>query len=380
MRYVYTRVIFPVLLVLVLACGAGVVAFQIPKRVRSILEVRDYLASEDFSIQIGNENGDIAVALSRREIMGEDYFSAMVGDIRIYYHDQSVYLDNGRGYDLEALLPELPDETNGLLWLLMLTDIQWVGDVTTFTVTAQNLELVEQFVPEIAPFLMGASLRLEEGLQLVIPEVCQVEVSRVAGSEVTIPTQILMEMKADTAHPVFQILPLLRACLDMAEAAVFGAEAEISLECGPLPIHDNAQLYGTSDGLWLRRSGSSFAIGLDGIVQNRQAFLGLGYILCRDALITQEKDESIYRLDLDANAVSGFFSRVLPEASGLGIRFADAQCIIHVSKDQFSRISLRCSGEMPFLVLQLPIAFSVDLIPMEGTITLPQDLPSHTAD
>ena len=81
--------------------------------------------------------------------------------------------------------------------------------------------------------------------------------------------------------------------------------------------------------------------------------------------------DSVCSLVLDNRAVSHFFSQALPEAAGLGIEFQQAKCAVTVSQDQIRRIRLSCSGEMPFLITQLPIAFSVDLVPVDGPIPLP---------
>ena len=375
LKKAYRRVIFLALFTLLLTGTAVAITQKIPARIQAILTVKELLFSKQLEFDIASQNEVFSFSLTRNEIMDDYFYDATLGDIHVYFHDDAIYLDNGRGYDLSEFLERLPDDPEDMLWILLFADCTWENDIPCFEITASTLDRMERLRPEIRSYralLTGCTLRVSQDLQIKIPELASVTVRSGTGAVDPIPTDLLMVMKAESAEPVSNILPLVYASLALADASAFGADAELTLECGPLPIQDSAQLYVTPEGLWLQRSGSSFAIGIEGIIQNKQAFLGAGYLLCRNGSVTQNTNgDYIYSLVLDTDAVSSFFSQALPEAAGLGIEFQQAQCAITVSDHRLSRIKLSCNGEMPFLITRLPISFSVDLVPMVGTITLP---------
>ena len=73
-----------------------------------------------------------------------------------------------------------------------------------------------------------------------------------------------------------------------------------------------------------------------------------------------------------SSAHDGTFFLLIPEIENLPIAYDDSSLLVVVDNHRLERITLICSGEMPFLFTDIPISLTVDATPMDaGTAELP---------
>lgn len=184
-----------------------------------------------------------------------------------------------------------------------------------------------------------------------------------------------MVMEQHGLRDIQTLYPLLAACAELAGQDKFGADVRLNVECGPLPISDTAQVYGTQEALYFTRSGVANRLSLDGVDNVSGLFWGLGWTLCRDG--SQETDvdgASVYSITVESGQLESLFAELLPELKGLDITFQDGTLKLRIENGRIRALTLNCSGQMPFLITDIPMDFCVELDRMEGVITLPEGI------
>lgn len=314
------------------------------------------------------------------EVSDERYVCLNVDGMELYYHDEAVWFDNGRGYDLQPLLEGLDAWDEKMLVLAGFRSETRDGQtVYTLQLDEARLALLERLTP-VARWLAGSTLSMVEEngtlseLTITTQGICiQAELDHT--SQETIPTEVLMQMTAHSLRDVRTLAPLLNACAELAGQEVFGADVKLNVECGPLPISDSAQVYGAKDSLYFFRGGKTSELSLSGMEDTSALFWGLGWTLSRDAELMADEDGSqIYTLTVDAEVLNDLFSTVLPELNGLDISLEDGTMTVTLRSERITALTMACSGEMPFLITTIPMEFSVELVRMEGAVTLPEEI------
>lgn len=369
-------------LILIVALGAAAVWLRVPESFRALrlletaMEERNLAGSVTVSAEGMAFNGDFYWC----EVRDDRYVCLSAEGVELYYHDEAVYFDNGRGYDLSSLLEHVNEwDENLLLFAGFRKEISDGQALYTLQLDETRLSLLERFTPE-ASAIAGVTLTLaEENGQLsaltVQNEGLLIQAELDHDSEKTIPTEILMRMTGEDLMDIQVLTPLFTACAELADQEVFGSEVKLNVDCGPLPISDTAQLYGTKDALWFSRSGQLSELSLSGMEDTAALFWGLGFTLCRDGVLVSSADGSqTYTLTVEAQTLNDLFLTILPELKGLGIDLDDGTMTVTLREERLTALSLTCSGEMPFLIATIPMEFSVELDRMEGPVTLPEGI------
>lgn len=360
-------------------------ALGMTERLNSLELLRSLVEEESLLLQAELEAGDIHISCDffRQELEGEALLGLTTMGHTFYFWKDCLYLDNGRGYDLEELLPDALDGWQKYLPALLLTEITYTktdsGVSAQFRITERQARNLAKWIPEGAEWadaLREATLSIisdAEGIREVVLSggfgVLRGVVLREEPPKAD--TALLMEMKAGGAIPVHRILPLVRGCLALMQYDTVGAEADLELSCGLLPIRDRAELYYTKGALLLVRGGKGFRLKLSGEESGAALFPAIGYLMLRDGEYLPQEDGLEVRLTIPADQVKALFDQLLPEAAGLGLQFEKAEAVLRTEGDRLIALCLDCKGDMPFLITRIPIGFSMDLTFPEHPVTLP---------
>lgn len=319
------------------------------------------------------------------DLADERYVCVNAQGLELYCHDEVVYFDNGRGYDLSALfeplVSKLEDFSPYVLLLAGFHQEQADGEmIYTLTLDEEKLRLLERFAPEAASGLSGyegSVLTLSAvggeltGLELFMGDLT-IHASMDSSIRNTIPPEVMIQISGGDVHDPGEVLPLLLACQEAAGENPFGADVQLQVACGPLPISDTAQVYATENALYFTRGGTTTELPLSG---TDELFLGLAWTFCRDGSVVTSPDGAVtYSASVDAAYLDELFRAVLPELEGLGISFGDGSLTLTVENSRLSQMGLTCSGEMPFLVTTIPVDVSLALNRMAGEVSLPEGI------
>lgn len=369
-------------LILIVLLVAAAVWLRIPASLRAwsllnrTMEQRNLggtvtVRSEEFAI-----SGDVYWC----EVSDDRYVCLNAGGENLYFHDEEIWFANGRGYDLEPLLDGLGDFDEKLFLLAGFRTEKQDGKILyTLQMDESRLALLERFAPN-AHYLADSTLTMvEENGELmelnVTAQGISVQASLDHTIQKTIPTEVLMQMTDANLRDVRTLAPLFNACSELVGQSVFGADVKLDVDCGPLPISDTAQVYGTKEALYFSRSGQISELSLSGMEDTSSMFWALGFSLIRDGELASNTDGTqSYTLTVEAETLSGLLATVLPELEGLNISLSDGTLTVMLENERLTGMALACSGEMPFLIATIPIELSVELARMDGAVTLPDGI------
>lgn len=381
------RGLMGLMLLLILLISGCCIAYEIPGRMAAVHLLSGLWREDSLALRVEGQIMDVPVQADffRNRLYGDDYYGIQSGGIQLYYQDEGLYFNNGRGYDLSALIPDGAEDWEIWLGLLFLADFEGMttgeSELYRFSVNDSVLDLAVRLAPELEFLrntLQGLTLTVTEhagAFQSAVLSGSFGQLRMTLGEKMRIPTEVLMVMKAENTTDVQEILPLILGCIALARQDTVGAEAQLRLECGPLPVAEQVQLYSSKGRLWLLRGGRALELNL-GLPEDPAAlFSGLGLVMVRDGMIRMEDDGRSYTLTIPPRQVKALFDQLLPEASGMKLEFEDAECSLQVQQGQIRSMALRCAGNMPFLITKIPIAFSMDLTLMEGSPVLPDQIP-----
>lgn len=377
--------LLPLLVVLVTIAGlvAGAVAMHIPESFAALRLMKEAFDAEAMSGSVCVETAEQKLDASFYwcDLADERYSCISSAGMELYYHDEALYFDNGRGYDLEPLTQRIDEFEPALLLLAGFRRMQ-EEDAESFFLSVDTdwIEAIRRISPSAGAALLdfaGSQLTLTAHngvlteITLLLPDNIRASIRLQRDCDQTIPTDVLMEIRNRELLPLSSVEPLIRGCITLAQQDVFGADAALKVECGPLPISDTAQVYGTRKGLYLVRSGSvhDLSSGLD----TGEIALALGWELCRIGVAESDNGITTYRLDVEGAVLQQVFGAVLSEIRGLGIDFYGGSLTVTVS-DGIDTLSLKGSGNMPFLITNIPIQVAIQMEMMDGTIDLPEGI------
>lgn len=359
--------------------------FDLSVRLSAWNALHTVLDSESLQVQLELDTGQWTAAGTafKCQLDGEDLLGLTLEGQTIYYWDGSLYLSSGRGYDLSGHLPEELEDWEKWLPILLFSDVRQTGpEEISLQISEAQRKLLSNFLPEWEKQLgilkdITLLIRSDQGsvqeLQ-IMGAFGKLRASVLPDPVPPMDPGLFMEMKAHREIPLEQILPLIRGCVSLAECIQVGAEAELELSCGMLPIRDRAELYRTEGKLILVRDEKAFPLKLSLPEENAGLFLGLAYLMLRDGESCPTDAGTEYRLTLPAQQVEALFEQILPEASWLGIAFEESEAAVRVSGDTIGQIRLSCGGHIPILLARIPIGFSMELTLMEQPVTLPDSV------
>lgn len=377
--------LIPIALVVFLV--AGIFLLGIPTSYRAVEALKRTMELEKLSGTVSVQFGEAFQA------DGEFYWcpvsekrgcAVFAQGMELYFLDGKVYFGNGRGYDLESLGEKLPDLDKFDLKTLYLAGFQSEkldgGTQYRLELTEKALSKLESRYPGILA-LAGTELTMVEenggitACSVTHPKLT-IHASLNPDSQKSIPTEVLMTMTGENLRDIQTLCPLFHACMELAEKEVFGGDMSLHVDCGPLPIQDTAKIYGTRDAIYFTRGGSTVQMSLSGLDHNQDLFLGLGWALCKDGELTENPDGAqIYTLTTDGDILQNLFEEMLPELSGLDITIRQGLMRVTIQDQRISAMSLACSGEMPFLIITIPMELSMEITRIPEPVTLPDNLP-----
>ena len=365
-------------LVLFTGCtGSGLTEkLQLIRMLRHIAEERN--AAFTLSANISGEA--VSGNLYWNEIGDDRWYCLELEGLQIYLHDDVLYFDKGRGYDLDDYLGELPADPEDMLWCLIFADLTQEGDVFHLTFSEEMVQRAGKFVPEI---LLWKSTVLESGLsvwlsnnsiaelELQLPEDITVHLTR-EPQVPRIPTERIMTMMAATPLPGDLLDPLIQGAMELSERQTLGADVTMVLECGPLPMEEQAELFYADGKIRFFRDGRSFILNLTVPDQTGQISWGLAVLLCRDGeIVPSELGTTRYELTVDPEQIADLIGQLLPESVDLDLRFEEANLELTASGNRWESLTMVCAGGMPFFITELPIGFTMVLELMDAPVQLP---------
>lgn len=375
----------PILIIFLLLAGflAAVFALHIPTSWTALHLLEQAFDDDTVSgtISVNAQGQKLEAAFYWCEILDERYACISGSDMALYYHEDALFFENGRGYDLRPLTDRVDEFEPAILLLAGFQKISIEeADFYALTLNDDKIEIIKRLIPSVGPHLeeyKGAQLILTEqngiltGITLRFPDSVEAAVYLRSDSTQSIPTEVLMKIDERNLMPLSSVEPLIRACISLAQQNTFGADATLDVVCGPLPISDTAQIYGTGNDLYLVRNGSVHELGSS--FGASEIALALGWELCKSGSIQTVNGIHTYSVNVDAGMLQEIFEAVLPEIQGLGIEFDDGTASVTVT-DAINTLSLSSSGNMPFLITRVPIQVDIQLDLMDGAVALPSEI------
>lgn len=286
-----------------------------------------------------------------RDWLGERFWGVTMGELTLYYYNETLYFDNGRGYDASCWRESLtlPDEKDALLLLLAGVERESDGERERF-----HLDLADYGTP-----LLSVSMETEEqrifrvSLDLQGGYVLELIPEHPGGAD--IPVEILME--TPEARPSANALePLFRGCAALGQETDLTAEVTLTAQCGMLTLREEAAVFCTEQGIFFSRNGKDPALLTDSVTGIGDLALGLCWTVCKEGdAQSVEADTAYYTLRPESELLEELFVQLLPELEGLGITFTDSILTVTVSGNRVMGLTLECVGEIPFFATTIPV-------------------------
>lgn len=368
---------------------AGVIWLRIPAgwRARTLLSDvwAQTSASGSITLQCPGFSGEADFSWS--EINGSRYIWMQFSGESLYFHNRSLWFDNGRGYDLSGVMEDLgiPEQVNPDALVLAGFQQQKTDSGSLFQtqITASRIKQLERFDPDSAAMLAhipdSVLTLIEEnglltGLSLDGTDFSlEIRLFDTPGSP--IPTQTVMQIGAAEPTDLRELYPLFSAGRELLTLDVIGVWAQIQLNYGLLAITDNAQLYGTDDGVYYVRDRYTAELYPEGITASPELLLGLGATLCREGTWESTgEDSGILTLSPETEDLDQVLISILPEIQESGITLTDGELILYVEANRISTINLSCSGTTSLLIASIPLELNITMDRMGDPVELPSGI------
>ena len=306
-------------------------------------------------------------------IGNERYYTVNIQEQTIFLHNDALYFSNGNGYSLEHLMSQftIPDSLKWILPHLVSWEHDQVDgyDVWKLSIPDKPGFLVNKLIPEanqywnqLKAFTIG--LYEQEGaLRYIFLQNKSLSLYLEVQYEEPKPilTELVMQMGTGTLPDITTLEPLLRSCMAWYQEQTIYGDLNIQVDCGPLPIEEQATLKLASDGLYLERENTWTPLTGD-VTSRQELVLALGGMLLRDGNWNRTDENSgNTTITVSGEKILSAIYSMIPELEGTGLSLEDGVLTFDVRDNLFYSVSLTADGELTFLVLTVPLSLQLEL-------------------
>lgn len=281
--------------------------------------------------------------------MGKPFLTLSGGGYSLYYYNDILLLENGRGYDLSCLTEGLRLPRKEDLWLLALAGItgEAAGEKVIY-----RLNLEQAGYPELSLCLETEAGKVS-ALAAESGDGWQIDLTLDGEAAPEIPVPVLMASRGN--YPSVETLePLISACLGLAKEETLSGEMTLSLRCSLLTLEEQGLLVWDESGVLLRRPGKEDKILISTEIRPREGALGLGLLFAGYADPTGRG----YVLELPPEDARALVSAAVPEPEELASVFTGGTVELVFSGGRMDSLVFQLSGQVDFYAISLPVTLS----------------------
>lgn len=360
--------------------------------------------------ELGGQAVEFSAQVDRTQAEGRRVTCIARDDMRLYYADGVVFLENGHAYQLTDAFPDYSQLLTLALPLYQHADITVTesGDQSTYRITAEQAdarELLEILLPSAAADLSGmdavtveltaddgdvSELRFFSSGTLNDSGRTAFSVSAVLRTQQREPMGIPQNVRAAIRDGDYEaidtltgdLLRLAAAWQELNERDPLSAQINLRADCGPLILRDDLELdRWTLDGgqqiSCIRKNGralyftDSFICGENGeTVSETDAdtvdaaqLLEIACLLCMSADLdcTVSGSESTYSLSLDEKGMEAAVHAIAPATEEMDLLFDTGTLAIVIRDDVIESIRVSCTGNVQIVLSHVAAAFEAEV-------------------
>lgn len=414
--------LIPLILFLVILCivSAGVIWF-LTSDLRTGMEaynlLKEYNEQEELTMElnvqaeVGDERVDTVANITRTNCDGYNITCVEQFGISLYYYNGTVYLENGKAFEISSLFPdysEIIGQAADLYHALTITQ-ESNKEGRLYSIVAEGKDarsLLEILVPQVADELSDAQvIRIE--LQENQDEIDYIHFSANgtlndnAKTDVTveadlttmeydsqaanIPTKVKKAVKRGTKESnnelTEDLFRILSAWKELEGRDHFASNLQLSADCGPIAFNDNLQMLRVNeedltiyciqkngnyiyftDKAICNQYGNAVETGNEELMEAAKLW-NIAYQTCLngDFNCTGSGDRYIYTLKLDQEGMESVAYAIAPEAKKLGVSLESGSIQITLNKEHLRMIHFSCSGSVKVVTADVPVSLNGDV-------------------
>lgn len=277
------------------------------------------------------------------------------GGVTAYLRRGILYMDTGRSYALPEL-SELGSTVRRLAAGLLLKG-RMTKNENTYTLSMETDELD-----------LSASVTVDRTIQTVtvmavLPdgESFHATLTPKASQSHPIPQAVKdamvlarMEQPMSLMEPLDVLLPAMEQLLPLS------GQLDLGITSGILELSETVGLTIDGDKASITREGIILDLTLPAELSAGSP-AAIAAMLLRDGEMTRDGDSTRFTVTLPGVTTTALLESLVPQATGLGISFAESTMVLTVTSGQLTAASISAEGSVPFLFTTIPVAFSANL-------------------
>ena len=268
---------------------------------------------------------------------------------------KNLYMDTGKAY----ALPELSELRKSLrelaVGMLLRGRVTKQNDTYSLSMKTEELELYVDIT---------ADTRVQAvNLTAILPDdsCVQLSITPKTPQDHPVPQEVAdamvhakMEPPMDIREPLEHLIPALEELLPLEGDLTLGVES------GILKLEERVKLRLSSEKAELERKGVIVTLDLP-VEPAALEPLGAALLLLRNGdFLISGRDAEIY-ITLPPETTGRLCAALVPELGNLGMTFGESKAVVSIQAGALSAVTLTASGEVPFLVTTIPLAFHAEL-------------------
>ena len=384
---------------------------------RSLEDQKALSAELTIDTELDGEALHSQTKLERQTIDGVRFSQIDLEGVPLYYANEQVILENGRAYSLGELFPDYSD----LLGLIvpLYQDVEFDESEDTYQVsvageTAQKI--LQAVVPDVAEQISEtqeltiAVQKEEDAIQKITLSasgalqgdagsnfsisVCIDSIE--STSDLEVPQTVIDAAKegssSDTPAITEDLLQLLSAWAKENGKDSASADVALRADCGPVVVRDSLKLYRQTVGeqtiYCVSKGGVNLywsddtvvdadgnAVSGDTVANAKTAkLLELAYLICQkgDFTKSQQADDTIYSVLLDADSMSEMAAIIAPDAGKLDPVFQNGTLTVSIRDGEIAGVSISGTGTVTVAAAKVTATIEAAFTMTDETITIPK--------
>lgn len=405
-------------LVLFLLFGTDIrESYDVARLLRDLSERKEVDMELLVRTETPNGSFETAIKLFRTGVEDQTISGVSQEGVTLYYAGDTVYLENGSAYRAGALAPDYTKLTGHLLDIYEATDIaqERPDGKSCYRVTAEGddaetllkllapaeaAELARAGAMEVSVWVAdGAIDTVEFSGSGTLSDKNETELTVSGELEVLsgshgheIPAAVREALHSNDIKGEVKLtsdtLELLAAVQELCERDPFGADVQLSVNCGPVVLEDTLDLYRTEvNGTFISRiqkgdTGLYFAgdtvcgedgkrVTAGGDTVNYANLLDAAYELCQGAGAgcTREGGVSTYEVAIAGEALEQVAYAIAPEAEALDVTLEQGTLRIILEDGTVRSLGFTCEGSIRIIAVDAEATIGCEIICKEARET-----------
>lgn len=411
------RWVLPLVIVLAaVVCAAGAAAYFLVPGLRAGMQAYDLLKQRadqqplamalTVDAELGGREAGFTARLDRTEVENQSVTAIQQDGRTLYYCGDTIFLENGSAYRLNAQLPDYSQLLENAMELYRRVDFEKKNDVYTLTAAQDDAQALLELLLPSAAGLLGRADTLRVELQADGDAAAQLRFSGSGTLSDSAQTPFSVEAVLEFDPPGQKRIPVPEAvrsaladgdteaaeilsedviCLVSAWQALLQtdpleAQLRLSADCGPLTLDDRLDLvrwggetpivslqkngyalYFTDTAL-CDQSGRSISVGQAPAVEAAK-LLDIAYEVCMNGQPQRSGagDMVVYTLALDEEGMRQTMYAIAPAARELDPGLESGSLRVVLRGGELRSLELRCSGTVQVALSDAAVVFEAHI-------------------